>query len=544
MPVAGPGRLLDVAPASLVVESGPHPREGHDLVVRVRQDGLAELVEDGGAVEVEPDESGREELHYLAREVLIGEGYLVLGLPHVRGALALQERQVLRHQRAERDLSQHVPVVPERVPDEHVVIPQEDLAVRPLHRDGLAGDDEELGQGPRDALAELVRRGEAHLEPGVLALPPERPLGVAAVDNVEDLAEGGVVGDLVGGAADHDAAPAEFGVAAEVHGDLVQADLVGQVHKLDRIPVPPQLGELEAVLVPAVDPVVGELVGRVRDVVAEGRVTEEDAVVDVLPLRDGVGTVEHGRDHVSGVGVLQGPVGEVVHGHVFRVNPPEALGSEDHFDFDERAVIGDVARQLPHGEEDVAKQFVIVRGGHVQQQLGQRGVRRRPHGSLGAFGRVQYLPPAAQALRARPRLRHAVEVDQGQSHDPVHVLPGHVVKLVDGVGVERDGEVGRVGRPARRGQVGQEAVVLVEEGARDVGAPRLSGGEQSHEPSAVRDGVPQGVVLEDDARVELEPGPVGQLAEDGRVHLFHDVVQLGAQGVGQAVVEDVLAAVT
>ncbi len=72
------GRLLNIAPVLLVVKSSPHPHKGHDLVVCVRQHGLAKLIKDRGAVKVELDKSSQEELHYLE------------GLPGVLTALDLR----------------------------------------------------------------------------------------------------------------------------------------------------------------------------------------------------------------------------------------------------------------------------------------------------------------------------------------------------------------------------------------------------------------------------------------------------------------------
>ncbi len=148
-------------------ESREHARQADDVaaVVSLHRLPVDELRR---AVRVQFVETDGEELHHLARVVLVGHAIA----RRVLLAVA-QVRQVEAHHRMERDLIEELAVVAEGVPAEHVEIGS-DAALELGDGRVLERDHEDLRQRERDTPAQLIlaRRG----------FPPERIHHVAVVE--------------------------------------------------------------------------------------------------------------------------------------------------------------------------------------------------------------------------------------------------------------------------------------------------------------------------------------------------------------------------
>ena len=117
------------------------------------------------AVVAQLDEADREELHDLARVVLVGEDLDAVPLLVVRVRLVAPVREVAPHQRVVRHLAQHVAERAERVADENVVVVRPDLLLVPPRLGALLAEHEDLRERPRDALPQLVVRLERDVRP-------------------------------------------------------------------------------------------------------------------------------------------------------------------------------------------------------------------------------------------------------------------------------------------------------------------------------------------------------------------------------------------
>ena len=141
--------------------AGEHARQAGDVGVGVGLDRLA-VDELRRAVEVDLGEADREELHHLAREVLVGHA-----AGHRIGLLVAQVREVDAHHRAGRDRLEQRAVVAERVLAEQVHVIGQPVGGRG-DRAALGRNDDDLRQRELHALAQLVRRGYRLLPERVL----------------------------------------------------------------------------------------------------------------------------------------------------------------------------------------------------------------------------------------------------------------------------------------------------------------------------------------------------------------------------------------
>mmetsp|Transcript_26159 Transcript_26159/g.62362 ORF Transcript_26159/g.62362 Transcript_26159/m.62362 type:complete len:454 (-) Transcript_26159:3290-4651(-) len=141
--------VLDVASRPLLVKAGEDPREVHDVLVAVSRDRAALAVQHPGAVGIQAPKPNSEELHDLTCIVFVWVCTIT-----VEGPIPLV-REVVAHDRTVCDLAQDVPEVPKCVPHKDVVKVHIHLGVT---RSGIIWRyDENLGQRPRHALAELIR---------------------------------------------------------------------------------------------------------------------------------------------------------------------------------------------------------------------------------------------------------------------------------------------------------------------------------------------------------------------------------------------------
>ena len=142
-------------------EAGEHARQALDVDVVVGLDRGAV----GGyhaAVRVEPVQADREELHHLARVVLVGNAGAGL-------LLVAQPREVQAHHRMQRNVLDQLPVVAEGVAGQRVVVGR-DAARRVGHRAVVERDHEDLRQREAHALAQLVLAGRGLLPPRLVEL--------------------------------------------------------------------------------------------------------------------------------------------------------------------------------------------------------------------------------------------------------------------------------------------------------------------------------------------------------------------------------------
>ena len=170
----GPAGVAEAAVAGRTegarpVPSREHVREPFDDRLVVRRDRLVVGVQLRRAVRVELDQADREELHELARVVLVGADIeLRVRLP------VPQHREIDAHHRVQRDLLDQLAEIAEGVARERVVVVREADRIPVGERD-LRGD-QDLRQRPCHALAQLVAAPHRVLEPDVPALKIE--LGV------------------------------------------------------------------------------------------------------------------------------------------------------------------------------------------------------------------------------------------------------------------------------------------------------------------------------------------------------------------------------
>mmetsp|Transcript_72939 Transcript_72939/g.211135 ORF Transcript_72939/g.211135 Transcript_72939/m.211135 type:complete len:481 (+) Transcript_72939:3470-4912(+) len=210
--VGPPPVVLVIGPPRLVLESCEDACEVHDVLVVICLNANPVNVRLPRAILVQPPQSDGEELHDLAGEVLIW----VIVRPVKR--LVSPESQIVAHDRAVRDLTEHVAEVAKRMPDEDVIVIQVRLGPSPVG--AVGGNNEYLGQRPRNALAKLVIRLQGQVEPNSAWTAPKvrGPVqnAVVAIDHLidngsvirlgdleqEPVSELRVVRDLAGGAAD------------------------------------------------------------------------------------------------------------------------------------------------------------------------------------------------------------------------------------------------------------------------------------------------------------------------------------------------------
>mmetsp|Transcript_6647 Transcript_6647/g.16376 ORF Transcript_6647/g.16376 Transcript_6647/m.16376 type:complete len:455 (-) Transcript_6647:3068-4432(-) len=452
-------------------------------------------------------------------------------LPRVSGALALDKRQVLRHEGTVRYFLEDVEVVTEGVAHEDVVIAQEHLRVTSPNGDGALRDHEELRKRPRHPLTQLVRRVEADLKPRIFALMLEAPRRVPTVRDLEDVAQCRIVHGLERRAAHHDAGPGGVHVRAEMLGHLVETQLVGQVDELDGIAESAHVGELGMVQVPAIDGMGGER-GVVGRGVLEGGVVQQGRLVARCPLLDGVRVrrILHGGDHVSRMGHFQRPVREIINREVILMNPPEALIADHNVRLHDRHVVR-IAILARDGKDNVPDVRIRIAPSLLHQELYQGGVRLAIADAVSAVGARLDLPSGSQSELARRRLRGVVHVPEGQVDDRVHVLIRDVMQRGDVIVIELHGKVGRAHGAAGRVHLAEGAPVLVQEGAGSVRAPRCLAGGEPHHAAAVGNGSIGCVLFQLQSGIVLQPASVGKEAEDGPVALLRDVVEVPAEVV-------------
>ena len=126
-----------------------------DVGLRVRRDRVVARIEQQCPVHVQFPEPDREELHDLARVVLVR----IRALDRVR-LRVVDHVEVVAHQRVDADAEQDVEVIVEREVLQHLLI----IAVRVPDRIVGRRNHVDLGQRPGNALAKLVGRGERVLE--------------------------------------------------------------------------------------------------------------------------------------------------------------------------------------------------------------------------------------------------------------------------------------------------------------------------------------------------------------------------------------------
>ena len=131
-------------------------------------DGQPGGIEFERAVGLELIEADGEELHDLARVVLVGRGEQV-ALVIVGGLRAAQRAEVDAHDRAERDVFEQGAEIAEGAVHKQVVVVRHALRVVE-ERAVNVGDDKELAQGEGDALTELIGRSRGDLPPRSLAI--------------------------------------------------------------------------------------------------------------------------------------------------------------------------------------------------------------------------------------------------------------------------------------------------------------------------------------------------------------------------------------
>ena len=131
--------------------AGEDASEVVDVVLRVGRNRLSLVVELRRAIDIEPHSTDREQLQDLARVVLVRPG-----------ARVVVDVEVVPHRRIERDVVEQLAVVAERVAIEDLKVGRHPAWLR----DFDAGDDDDLVQRERDALAQLIFAVErVHEEP-------------------------------------------------------------------------------------------------------------------------------------------------------------------------------------------------------------------------------------------------------------------------------------------------------------------------------------------------------------------------------------------
>ena len=141
--------------------TGEHACQARDVGVAIGLDRLS-VDQFRRAIEVDLGEADREELHDLAREVLVGHA-----AGHWIGLLVAQVRQVNAHHRAGRDAFEQRAVVAERMLAEQVDIVRETVGGG-SDRPTFGRYDDDLRQRELHSLAQLVRRGDRLLPERVL----------------------------------------------------------------------------------------------------------------------------------------------------------------------------------------------------------------------------------------------------------------------------------------------------------------------------------------------------------------------------------------
>ena len=145
-------RLADVA--------RPHTRKGHDVSVVICGDGRARCGALVRAIALEPPETDREQLHDLARVVLVG-----VRAGDVQAAIGIV-REVLGHQRRVTYLVEDGAIRAEGVAHEDVVVHGPLLDVAELEVvQALLADDEDLRERKGGALAQLIVGAEHNCGP-------------------------------------------------------------------------------------------------------------------------------------------------------------------------------------------------------------------------------------------------------------------------------------------------------------------------------------------------------------------------------------------
>ncbi len=210
--------VAEVAVGTVERKAREDLRQLGDVVVVVRGNRLPASVPQVRSVRFELEQPDRKELHDLARVVLVGESPAA-GI----GLVVAEMREVRPHDGVERDVPKNVPVVPERVPQQHVVVVRgADRASR--HGVGIVGDHEDLAQRQRDPLAKRIRTAHdlvpprptpvlrRHLQPRAEPLVEE---GLVVADRPRELLVEPEVGAEARGALDLSVVGAERGLRQE-----------------------------------------------------------------------------------------------------------------------------------------------------------------------------------------------------------------------------------------------------------------------------------------------------------------------------------------
>mmetsp|Transcript_15340 Transcript_15340/g.20507 ORF Transcript_15340/g.20507 Transcript_15340/m.20507 type:complete len:333 (-) Transcript_15340:1239-2237(-) len=192
-------------------EARPGARHGHDVGLGVGVEGLrGGGVKLGGAVVVQLVQAYGEELHDLARIVLIRQHGRTVVLDLVLQAQIAVEAEPHGHDIRVANLLQYIPVTPKGVPHKDVVVTQEHLRLVIFDGDPYGYD---LVQRPRHPLAELIARFQRNVDPHaipvfkVVPLPVQHAALGRAGHGIPVVSEGEVVGHFAMLAAHHHPRP-------------------------------------------------------------------------------------------------------------------------------------------------------------------------------------------------------------------------------------------------------------------------------------------------------------------------------------------------
>jgi hypothetical protein len=150
------GRRVALA-RPVVPPAGEHPRQVRHRVLRVGLDRLAVAAQPQRAVDIQLVEPDREQLHHLARIVLVGlaaGGRIFL--------LVAGRVQVIAHRRVQGHLFEQRPIASEGLRGQQIPVARE-LELLVGAGDAVEADDEDLGQGQRHALSQAVGGGQQAL---------------------------------------------------------------------------------------------------------------------------------------------------------------------------------------------------------------------------------------------------------------------------------------------------------------------------------------------------------------------------------------------
>ena len=257
--------LLEVAAGPASGEARPRRGLRDDVIVGVCGHRQARRIEGLRAVFVEHPEPDREELHDLARIVLVGHRPRALGGER----LVLKEGEVVRHGRRVRGLAQHVAVRAEGVAHKDVVEVDPGLGIPVPEAVAALANHDDLRERPRDTLAQLVGCGQREHRVHILLLritttiPPVEHLDLRVeigrgfvelhVAKVIGLAELGISGHLARRAAGFDAREArvELRPDAQRKRERPRAQLPRQRIPFNRVAEP---ADVLVDTAPAVDP--------------------------------------------------------------------------------------------------------------------------------------------------------------------------------------------------------------------------------------------------------------------------------------------------